>query len=371
MITDYIREITKCVRCGKCTVFCPMFDKLGWEAGAARGKLLLALGFIQGEVEINDEFVKSFYQCSTCMRCEAECPSGVPVINIIREVRRTLVTRGISIPFSHKGTFDVISKLTRREGFNSNWLNLIEGEFLREGEVVYFPGCLPYIEPLLDFELDFERTISGAIKIFNQAGIRPAIPEDLRCCGHDALWSGQYELFNELKEKNSKILGKAKLIVVSCAECYRTLKKDYSLEGRILHISEFVADLVKEGKLNLGKVEGKVTFHDPCRLGRHMGVYKPPRDVLTRIASYEEMPRSGKEALCCGVGAWINCNKYSELIREERLKEAAGVAGIMITSCTKCLAHFRCLLSEPLEREGLPKIEVRDFTEFVSSNLAG
>jgi len=104
-----------------------MFDKLGWEVGAARGRLLLALGFIQGEVEINDEFVKSFYQCPTCMRCEAECPSGVPVINIIREVRRTLVSREIPIPFSHKGMFDVISKLTRREGFNSKWLSLIEG----------------------------------------------------------------------------------------------------------------------------------------------------------------------------------------------------------------------------------------------------
>jgi len=242
---------------------------------------------------------------------------------------------------------------------------------LREGEVVYFPGCLPYIEPLLDFDLDFERIISGAIRIFNQAGIRPAIPEELGCRGHDALRSGQYELFNELREKNSKILRKAKLIVVNCAECYRTLKKDYSLEGRVLHISEFVAELVREGGLNLGKMEGKVTFDDPCRLGRHMGVYKPPRDILARIANYEETPRSGKEALCCGVGAGINCNKYSELIKEERLKEAAGVADTMITSCTRCLAHFGCLLSEPLERVGLPKIEVRDFTEFVSSNLAG
>jgi len=365
-------DITKCSRCGKCAALCPMFQKTrGWDTGVARGRLLLAWGLARGELEINDELIESLYRCPTCMICEKQCTAGVKVTEIIREARAAIVESGASIPFSHRSAFDIVAKITLRDGLERGWLDLVKGDFQEAGEILYFPGCLPYIEPILDLDMGVGRIISGAVGILNRAGIRPAIIKEFACCGHDAYWSGQYPLFNALREKNSRILKErgAKVIVTSCAECYRTLKNDYSLNAEVYHISQFVRDLVKEGKLSLNKGEERVTFHDPCRLGRHMGEYDAPREVLKLIADYKEMARYGKDALCCGVGAWMNCNEYSKQIRLDRVKEASEVADILITACTKCLAHFRCLMTEPEKTEGLPEIKIMDFTEFVSSKL--
>jgi len=371
MISDQLLlDITKCSRCGKCTAVCPMFEKTrGWDIDVARGRLLLAWGLARGELEIDDKLVESLYQCPTCMLCEQECTAGVKVTEIIREARALIVEKGVSVPFSHKAAFDTVARITLREGLNRDWLDLVKGDFQEKGEIVYFPGCLPYAEPILDFDLGAERIISGAVKIFNRAGIQPAIIKEMACCGHDAFWSGQYQLFDALREKNSQLLNGAKVIVVSCAEGYRTLKKEYSLEAEVYHISQFIRDLVREGKLILNKGGERITFQDPCRLGRHMGEYDAPREVLKVIGDYREMTRYGRDAACCGVGAWMNCNKYSKQLRLDRVREAAEVADILITACTKCLAHFRCLMAEPDKTEDLPDIKIVDFTEFVASKL--
>ncbi len=367
---ELLLDITKCSRCGKCTAVCPMFEKTrSWETGVARGRLLLAWGLARGDLEINDELVEAIYHCPTCMLCEQECTAGVKVTEIIREARTYIAESQISIPFSHKGAFDTVARITLRDGLNRDWLDLIEGDFQEYGDIVYFPGCLPYMEPLLDLDLGAGRIISGAVKIFNRAGIQPAVIKELACCGHDAFWSGQYQFFNALREKNSRLLKEAKIIVTSCAEGYRTLKSEYSIEAEIFHISQFVRDLVNTSRLGLIKGKERITFHDPCRLGRHMGEYEAPREVLKAVGNYTEMPRHGRNAACCGVGAWMNCNEYSKQIRMDRVKEAAGVADTMITTCTKCLAHFRCLMEEPDKMQGLPELKIIDFTEFVAANL--
>jgi Fe-S oxidoreductase len=265
--------------------------------------------------------------------------------------------------------FGVIAKMTAKEGLKRNWGDLIKGDFKSTGEIVYFPGCFPMVAPLLDFEVGAEAISSGTVKILNQAGITPAIPEELGCCGHDAFWAGERAVFEELKEKNTKILKDAKIIITSCAEGYRTLKNDYSLNAEIYHITQFANKLMNEGKLKFNQTEKKITFQDPCRLGRHMGEYEAPRNVLKAIGDYKDMPRSGKDASCCGVGCWMNCNEYSKIIRVDRVKEAGEVADILITGCPKCLTHFRCTMAQPEKIEGLPQIEIRDFSEFVASNL--
>ena len=348
-----------------------MFEKTrGWDTDVARGRVLLAWGLARGELEINDKLIESLYQCPTCKLCEQECTAGVKVTEIIREARALLVEQGAVVPFSHRAAFDTIARMTLREGLNRDWQDLIHGDFQDSGEIVYFPGILPYLEPILDFDLGAERVLSGAVKIFNRAGIRPAIIKELADSGHDAFWSGQNSIFDALREKNSRLLGGAKVIVTGCAEDYYILKSEYSLSAEVYHISQFVRDMMREGKLVLHKGEEKVTFHDPCRLGRHMGEYDAPREVLKAVSDYREMARYGENAACCGVGAWMNCNKYSRQIRLERVKEAVEVADILITSCSKCLAHFRCLVSEPEKTEEIPDIKIIDFTEFVAGKLA-
>jgi Fe-S oxidoreductase len=347
-----------------------MFKKTkGWDTGVARGKLLLSWGLARGELEINDKLIEALYQCPTCMLCEQECTAGAKVMEIIREARALIVGQGASVPFSHRGTFDTVAGLTLRDGLRRNWLDLIKGDFLENGEIVYFPGSLPYLEPILDFDLRAAGIMSAAVNIFNRAGIRPAIITQLADSGHDAFWSGQYQFFNALREKNSRLLSKTKMIVTTCAEDYSILKNEYSLEAEVYHISQFVRDLIREGKLAFTKSVERVTFHDPCRLGRHMGEYDAPREVLKTLADYREMVRYGKNAVCCGVGAWMNCNKYSKQLRLDRVKEAAEAADTLITACNKCLAHFSCLMTEPEKVENLPDIKIVDFTEFVARNL--
>jgi Fe-S oxidoreductase len=347
-----------------------MFAKTkGWDTGVARGKLLLSWGLARGELEINDKLIEALYQCPTCMLCEQECTAGAKVTEIIREARALIVERGVSVPFSHKGTFDTVARITLRDGLHRDWLDLIRGDFRENGEIVYFPGSLPYLEPILDFDLGAAEITSAAVKIFNHAGIRPAIITQLADSGHDAFWSGQYQFFNALKEKNSRLLAGTKMIVITCAEDYCILKSEYSLEAEVYHISQFVRNAIREGKLAFSKGEEKITFHDPCRLGRHTGEYDAPREVLKTFADYREMARYGKNAVCCGVGAWMNCNKYSKQLRLDRVKEAAEVADTLITACSKCLSHFSCLIHEPEKVEDLPDIKVVDFTEFVARNL--
>ena len=365
-------DITKCSRCGKCTALCPMFEKTaGWDTDVARGRVLLAWGLARGELEINDKLIESLYRCPACGLCEQNCTAGVKVGDIVRDARALLVERGAAVPFSHRAAFDTIARMTLQDGLKRDWRDLIQGDFEDSGQFVYFSGVLPYLEPLLDFDLGVERILSGAVKLFNQAQIKPAILRDLADSGHDAFWSGQYSLFQDLKEKNSALLSEAKTVVTNCAEDYYILKSEYSLPAEVYHISQFVSKMMKEGKLSFRNDGERVTFHDPCRLGRHMGEYDAPREVLRAVSDYREMARYGANAACCGVGAWMNCNKYSRQLRLERIKEAAEVADILVTACSKCLTHFRCLLAEPEKTEDVPEIKIIDFTEFVASKLVG
>ena len=193
------------------------------------------------------------------------------------------------------------------------------------------------------------------------------------------LWTGDVEGFKALAEHNAAMIKKAgvKKIVFSCAECYRTFKEDYpkyvELDCELQHISELLSDRMDKDGLSLREVKKKVTYHDPCRLGRHLGVYEAPRDVLKAIPGMElvEMSRNREESLCCGTSAFTNCDVYSKQIRVERLLEAKSTgAEVLITSCPKCQIHFKCAMVSKGKAKG-PDVEipVMDWAEFVANAL--
>jgi len=146
-------------------------------------------------------------------------------------------------------------------------------------------------------------------------------------------------------------------VVAACPECYRTLKKDYpellgNLDFEVLHISELLSELISKGELKYdAKLPMKVVYQDPCRLGRHMGVYEPPRKVIANIPGIElaEMGRNRENAVCCGVNAWLSCNRYAKAVQIDRLMEAKATgADLLVTACPKCQIHWRCVTSEKL-----------------------
>jgi len=167
--------------------------------------------------------------------------------------------------------------------------------------------------------------------------------------------------------------------VTTCPECYRTLKIDYAeLFGKpkfeVLHASEFLNNLINNGKIKFnGKLGMKVSYQDPCRLGRHMGVYDSPRKVITSIPGVElvEMERNRENALCCGVSAWMGCGRHSKQMQMERLAEAKGTtADLLVTACPKCQIHLNCALSEklPVKKEEVA-IETCDLSVLVARAL--
>jgi Fe-S oxidoreductase len=165
--------------------------------------------------------------------------------------------------------------------------------------------------------------------------------------------------------------------VFSCPEGYRTFKLDYpnyvDLGCEVQHISEFLAEKIGENGVKFKEIKKKVTYQDPCRLGRHLGVYDAPRNVIKSIPGLElvEMRHSGLESICCGTSAFTNCDSYSNMLRAERLCEATETgAELLITACPKCQTHFRCaMVDKGEEHRSTPKIEIMDLANLVASAI--
>jgi heterodisulfide reductase subunit D len=197
------------------------------------------------------------------------------------------------------------------------------------------------------------------------------------CCGSPALRVGKRELFAEIAKHNSEAIKKAgiKRIVTSCAGCYRTLKIDYpefvgKLPVEIVHTSELLANLIKDGRLKLkGVISETVTYHDPCHLGRHCGVYEPPRDVLKSIQgiTYVELPRNRQSAWCCGAGGGVKSGypDFALWTAKDRLKEVE-VAGAkaLVSTCPFCATNFKDTIKDTTS-----KLKFYDLTELVLKAL--
>ena len=185
--------------------------------------------------------------------------------------------------------------------------------------------------------------------------------------------TGDEELFKRLARENIKtfIDNGVKKILVSSPHCYHTFKNEYPefmVNFEVVHISRYVFDLIHEGRLELNKEYGKkVTYHDPCYLGRHNGIYDEPREVLKNIPGLElnEMPDSRQDSLCCGGGGgriWMETPK-GERFSDIRLEQAIGVgAEVLVTSCPYCITHFE---DSRLALEDGEDIEIKDLTEIV------
>ncbi|MFP4546329.1 MAG: (Fe-S)-binding protein, partial [Methanomassiliicoccales archaeon] len=227
---------------------------------------------------------------------------------------------------------------------------------------------------------ELKKTPASVVKILNAAGIEPVVSRDEVCCGHDLLWTGDEENFEKLMEMNLDAIEKsgADTVVFNCPEGMRTFEVDYKdfvgdLGFEVIHISEFILDLIDEGSLELPECDMPVTYHDSCRLGRHLNIYDPPRDLIDEMGmELIEMPSIREKAICCGVNAFSSCSEISKVLQLERLKEAKSTgAEAMLTYCPKCLIHYNCLrtmekLPVPMEEIDIP---IREFSNVIAECL--
>ena len=378
--------VYNCVECTKCSSSCPIA-----RIDIRFSPMLTAERALRGLAqELSED--RGVWVCTTCATCHQRCPSGVDYLGFVRAVRA--LGQPQSSTCSHGGVFTSISRLHSNPEVKQSGRLAWVGEGMRvqgKGETLFFTGCSTYQEPVFRnidaHPLDITR---ATVRVLNKAGITPVVMEDERCCGHDLLWAGEDEevvaALARINVDAIKATG-AKRVVFSCPEGYRTFAKDYpkllgrkALDFDVMHTTELFAALIDDGKLSPaaggkdGNPKAVVTYQDPCRLGRHMGVYDAPRKVIASMPGVElrEMPNNRANAICCGVASWLNCGAYSKRMQVERLEEAAATgAGTLLTACSKCLIHYSCVLAEPANAAlpPKPKMVVKDLTVLLAESL--
>ena len=377
-LEDIIQETKTyyCLECGKCTSVCPVarYDPSFSPRQMIENALL---GF--GDELLLD---KELFSCLTCYTCQQKCPSDIDFPVFVQKARSLAQDNEQHGVCAHSGQLQSLARLMTGPDIKQKRLEWLGKEYRvsENGDVLLWVGCAPYFAPIFeDIEFNALDITRASLKALNSLGIEPRLLANEKCCGHDALWTGDIETFKKLAEYNAAQIKEAgvKKIVFSCPEGYRTFKLDYpnyvDLGCEVQHISEFLAEKIEQNGVKFKEIKKKVAYQDPCRLGRHLGVYEAPRKVLKSIPGIElvEMKHSGLESICCGTSAFTNCDSYSNMLRAERLCEATETgAELLITACPKCQTHFRCAMTDKgKEHRSTSKIEIMDLANLVANAI--
>ncbi len=328
--------------------------------------------------------------CLTCRTCQEYCPQDIDFIEFIKAARRLLVNEGIKYETTHHDILTLINEIQANQSsglkvpFDLEPKDSQISKKGKKGKIAYFFGCLPILDVVFDnLNLNLVKIAQNGIKILNEVFKQPPIIlGNMKCCGHDALWKGNFATFKKLAIHNANEINKLGIetLITTCAECYRTLKLDYqkyieNINFKVIHLTELIADAIESDQLEfLDSPNRVVTYHDPCRLGRHMKVYSPPREILNSMKEhgieFNEMTRSKENSVCCGVSCFINCNDLSKALQHDRIKEAKSVADLLVTSCPKCQIHYNCWLQEKKEKiSDEIKLEITDITNLIANMM--
>jgi len=349
-------NVQYCLECGKCSGSCPI-SRVNDAYSPRRTVERFLLGFGGSMLSGAD-----LWTCLTCYTCTERCPSDVRYPEFVRACRRVASEEVMEELCAHRGIPMTLSRIMTHPNIKQERMDWVpaEAEISQKGDLLYFVGCLPYFDVVFeDLTLDLLKIPQSVVRILNRARIKPVVMASEKCCGHDVLWTGDVKNFEKLAKINVGEIEEtgASRVVTACPECYRTLKKDYpevlgKIDFEVLHISELLSELIEKQELKYdAKLLMKIVYQDSCRLGRHMGVYQPPRKVIADIPGVElvEMGRNRENSVCCGVNAWLSCNKYSKAVQIDRLKEAKATgADLLVTACPKCQIHWKCVTSEKL-----------------------
>ncbi len=343
-------QINYCMECGVCTGSCPVSMVLPSFSPRRLIKSIL--------MDSSDSLLTSrdIWLCLTCARCSKRCPVEIDFPEFARHWRKDARNNGNTPIESHHGLLQGISRLqTLRLRQNRIEWAKDAGRFSEKGDTFYFVGCLPFFDVIFSYlEIPSIEIGKSVLRLLNKIGIEPVISNDERCCGHDALWSGDEKRFLELAKINLEVItgAGAKRVLFSCPEGYYTFKHYYpkyfgELPFDVIYLSNFLEqELSSTSDISFApSTNGKVTFQDPCRLGRLSGIYDSPRKLINLVpdTNLVEMARSRENSLCCGTSAWMECSSYSKTMQTERLTEAIkSGAETIITACPKCLIHLTC-----------------------------
>jgi len=373
-------EAYRCFRCGFCRSQCPVFRVKKNESWNTRGRMILVKALMEGNLTLSPQIVERLYGCSLCKACETACPAMVQTYEIFKKARNEIYRLGLwpsvlmdtLVPINDQKNVYAMPRDDR-----TIWALGMEGKInpqvRRRAKVAYFVGCAS------SFMGRLEGIPQSMTRILNHAGVDFTIlgPEEW-CCGEPLFLAGAPKLAEEIVRHNVEAFRELGIetLVASCAGCYRVWKQEYpavikeDLGFEVLHSSELLAQLMDADKLRLNKrVRSTVTYHDPCEIGRHCGVYEAPRKILENIPGIRlvELHRTKGECRCCGGGGLLKAVNPSLAldIASEKLDEVAAIGAKIVTSgCAACKLNLGDAI-----REREVDLEMLDITEIVARAL--
>jgi Fe-S oxidoreductase len=420
-LEQYKGDMEMCCRCSACKFIpmqrvnglqyanvCPSVSKYNFHSYSGGGRLNIGAAMLKEGFNYTDRLLDIVYNCQMCGACGVSCnyAMDMEVMEPINEFRIKCVEDGKTRPALDK----VITGLRKHgsmvpaTGKRGDWasgLNLKDAT-KEKVDVLYHVGCLT------SYDKNMQKLAKATAKILQKAGVDFGIAGDAEtCCGGRAYQMGYKEDFLSQAKKNMAMIKEAgvKTVVTACADGYQAFKVLYdkfNLKGglEVLHISEYIDKLIRDGRLKpRKKVDLSVTYHDPCRLGRlgepwiHWqgkkipgdrfvfdppkvyrrgthGVYQPPRDVLKSIPGVRltEMTRIKEYSWCCGAGGGVNESNpgFAQWTARERIEEAESTgAEAMVTACPWCEKTFNEAISETGS-----SLKVYDIVELVETAIS-
>jgi Fe-S oxidoreductase/nitrate reductase gamma subunit len=369
-----------CTNCGRCQEVCPAYaggrdlsprivvQDLGRAERLDRDGNVLARGTIR-ETEL--------WACTMCNACVSACPVFIDQVGYIADFRRTLVSEN-KLDGKKRIFLENVARNGNPFGLprsdRQNWIAELGVPTMKErpdAEYLYWVGCQSSYDPR-------GRNVAKAlIKVLKAAGVSFAVlGNEEVCTGEPVRRMGEEGRFQELVINNIETLRKYRVrkVIVHCAHCFNTFRNEYPEFGaqfEVIHHSQLIDHLARSGRLKLGQSAGKVTFHDPCNLGRINGVLDEPRNALTALGGLEltEMERSKMKSFCCGGGGanvWYEVPEKKKIgvIRVEEAMETG--AGTLAVACPFCITMF-----EDATKAVGSQLQVKDIAELVSESLEG
>lgn len=365
-------EADKCIRCGNCLAVCPVTLTARLDTFPGPKHVGGDIPRPTHEFEVNDDIL---FLCSACNACRDVCPTNMSIEEIMREIRSKIVESGRfskTLKDALESTVKYGNPWGLPRGERAEWSKGLPVKDLSKGEkadVLLFVGCTAA------YDTRVQEVAKSFVSILNKAKVDFGIlGTDELCCGDPIRWIGEMGLFEELKQRNTEMFkkhGVSKIITIS-PHCYDAFNSYYDLkETKIQHYTEFLYELVDTRRVRPTKeVNRRITYQDPCMLGRKHKVFDKPREILKSIPGVDliEMERSRDDSFCCGGGAgrvWLEI-PVRERLSIARLREALKTnPDVLATSCPFCLIE----LEDAVKVIGEERVKIRDIAEIFAESL--
>lgn len=361
-LEDYYKVIYNCCKCAMCRNIspwemqskkfkdiCPSGTRFLFEAYFAPGKMEITRALLDEEIQITDRLMHIIFACPLCGGCQTQCEE-VNIVNpldILQKLRIKVVNERGPLPAHAKFAQSIKqfhNPYNEPHEHRLDWLP--KNLKLRENaKIAYFVGCTSSYRR--------DEIAKSTVNILDSLNVEfNILQSDEWCCGSPLFMTGQLDDGIKLMRHNLEVLSKKKIdtLIFSCAGCYRTFKEIYPQysgisDFKILHFTEFMANYLNNHDVKLREYPKKVTYHDPCHLGRHSKIYDAPREILKKIPRLKllEMERIKENAWCCGAGGGVSSafKDFSYWTTSKRLEEAKITgADIVTTACPFCITNF-------------------------------